>query len=466
MRITKLPVLLFLVLFLGSCQKDISSEPRFSEKAKAAASGSDHGHLVQTKAFPDDVAEKWLDMELRLTWSWSGNPYGLNGDRFLAYLGVALYESVVPGMPAYLSLDDQLNGMPDMPETVPGTAYYWPASANAAMAYLQRAFFTAATPELKRSIDSLEGALNTQYKAAVDAETFARSVAFGTEVARRILEWSKTDGAASAACAYTPSTEVGKWNTTNPITNAKFTPFVPCWGQNRAFVPGSTEGTYEPLPPAYSEDPNSAYYAMVKEVYDASLTLTQAQKDLAKYFLDQPGYPSGTQYIYIFRQVVGDEDMNLAETAVATAQLGLALAEAQRSAWQQKYALLVDRPVRYIREVIGDYIPAAQTWTPLFATPAYPEFPAGHPQTAGAFGEIMETIFGENYAITLHTYDVIGLAPLSFSSFDDLVASVGWARVYSGIHYTYTVEASAKQGAAIAENILEMVDFHKGEGKP
>lgn len=459
MRITKLSFLLLFALFLYSCQKDISHEPLSGEKAKAPAAGKEHGHLVQTKTFSSDVAQDWLDMELRLQWA---NTYALNGARFFAYLGIALYESVVPGMPAYLSLDDQLNGMPDMPETEPGKAYHWPAAANTALAHLMRNFYTR--PEsagLRPSIDSLEAVHNARYQAEVNAETYARSVAFGAEVARRILEWAKADGAANAACAFTTPTDITKWRNVAPNPTGAS---LPCWGQNRMFVAGSTEDIYSPLPPAYSEDPNSAYYTMVKQVYDVSTTLTAEQKIQARYFNDNPGYPGGTHNLAVFRQIMEAEQFPLDQYAVAWAKLGIALAETQIAIWQQKYALLVDRPTRYIREVIGDYIPAAQTWTSYLPMPPYPEYPGGQSQTVGAFAAIMESIFGPDYAFTLRTYEVTGYAPRPYDSFAGLVNDVNWARVYSGYHYVYTVEESAKQGAAIANNILELVDFHKGEG--
>jgi hypothetical protein len=49
-------------------------------------------------------------------------------------------------------------------------------------------------------------------------------------------------------------------------------------------VQGSLTGTESPAPPVYSTDPNSAYFAMVKEVYDVSLTLTADQIATGLYF--------------------------------------------------------------------------------------------------------------------------------------------------------------------------------------
>jgi hypothetical protein len=49
----------------------------------------------------------------------------------------------VPGMPAYQSLSGQLTDFPAMPSTEPGKAYHWAASANAALAEMNRRLFPA-----------------------------------------------------------------------------------------------------------------------------------------------------------------------------------------------------------------------------------------------------------------------------------------------------------------------------------
>ena len=64
-------------------------------------------------------------------------------DRCQAYCGIAAYEAVVNGMPAYQSLEHQLTDFPEMPKTEPGKAYHWAASANAALAEMNRRLFPA-----------------------------------------------------------------------------------------------------------------------------------------------------------------------------------------------------------------------------------------------------------------------------------------------------------------------------------
>jgi hypothetical protein len=278
-------------------------------------------------------------------------------------------------------------------------------------------------------------------------------VNFGKEVALRIFNWSNSDGALTVYSPYMATGGVGSWSPTAPNPTTSSAPF---WGLNRLFVPGSLNGTSSPLPPAYSTDPGSAYFAMVKEVYDISQTLTPAQQATALYFRDNPGFQSGTHYISIFNQVMQNENLSLDRYAVAHAKTGIALAESQIGCWKLKYSILVDRPLKYIRNVMGH-----ATWNPLLSTPPHPEFPSGHSQTGGAFAAAMTSLFGDNYAVTLHTYDNLGMAPRAYNSFFQMVDDIGLSRVYAGIHYKYTCVESAKQGARIANNILNSLQFMK-----
>jgi len=442
---------LLLLLFVNACRKEINeiSEP----SATALKANIDRGHLQQTKTFSSEVARKWQDLQLRILRIGGANIFGMNGNRFFAYTGIGLYEAVVPGMPAYQSLSGQLNSMPPMPSTEPGRAYHWAASANAALAFLNKNFYTNTTAQNIAAMDSLENALSTQYRAEVNAETYERSVAFGRSVAQRIFEWSKTDGSLTTYPAYSAPPGVGLWSPTAPNPTAVFAPY---WGNNRLFVPGSLNGTYSPPPPPYSTDPTSAYYAMVKEVYDISKTLTPQQIATALYFRDNPGFQAGTHYISIFNQVMQQENPQLDFYAVAHAKTGISIAESQIGCWKMKYEMLVDRPVRYIRQVMGH-----TTWSPVLPTPPHPEYPSGHSQTGGAFAAAMNSLFGTSYSITLRTYDNLGMTPRSYNSFDEMVDDIGRSRVYAGIHFTYTCVESAKQGNRIAENILNKLKFLK-----
>ena len=128
------------------------------------------------------------------------------------------------------------------------------------------------------------------------------------------------------------------------------------------------------------------------------------------------------------------------------------------SCWKIKYKEFVDRPIRYIRNVLGH-----ASWNPLFSTPAHPDYPSGHSQNGGAFAAVMTTILGDNYQFTLHTYDNLGMAPRTYNSFDEMAVDVGKSRVYAGIHYTYSCVEGKRMGEKIAANILNTLKFKKDD---
>ena len=450
---TKIFILLVCIIFV-SCQKQIDKPVPLTEE-DATVSNQSHGHLVQTNRFAATVAQKWQDLQNRfLRTPTNANPFGRHGHRWFAYTGIALYEAVVPGMPAYQSLDDQLTDMPDMPETEPGRAYHWPTSANAAVAFMNKKFFTVANVGAANvaSMDSLENALNAEYQSQVNALTFQRSKEFGRTVAERVYNWSTTDGSLATYPPFVPPAPP-QWSNTAPNPTGIADPY---WGNNRLMVQGSTDAIASPLPPAYSTVPGSAYYNMVKEVLDVSQTLTAADSATAYYFRDQPGFQAGTAYVSMFQQVMNIENPQLDFYALAHAKVGIALYESMISCWKIKYTVLLDRPIRYIRTILGH-----STWSPLFPTPGHPDYPSGHSQNGGAFAAVMTTLLGDNYQFTLHTYDNLGMAPRTYNSFDEMAVNVGRSRVLAGIHYTYSCVEGKRMGEKIAQNVLSILKFKK-----
>lgn len=424
----------------------------FSGCAKEPNVSPDNAIVTETKKFSSAVALKWQDLQLRILRQPAGmNPYGLNGVRNFAYCGVALYESVRPGMAGHRSLHGQLADMPAMPAGESGKEYHWAASANAALAYMNKQLFGTTSAANLAAVDSLESALNAEYRAQSSPEIIQRSIDFGKSVAEKIFEWSKTDGSLSVRPAFVPPTGVGIWSNTAPNPTGVLAPY---WGSNRLFVTGSVVNTASPLPPPYSTDPASAYYAMVKEVYDVSQTLTPAQAATALYFRDSPGYPSGAHYVSIFYELMAEAKKGLDEYAVAHVKTGIPLNDALIGCWDIKYKVLVERPVRYIRNVMGH-----TAWSPLIGTPPHPDYPSGHSQAGGAFATAMTSLFGRSHQFTIRTYDYLGMAPRIYSSFDELADDIGRSRIYAGIHYTYSCVEGKKQGMKIATNVLSALKF-------
>jgi hypothetical protein len=441
------------LILLISARKESESINESESKTLFFVSSASEGHSALTNTYSSDVVLQWMKMQLELIRTSSPFIGGLPTSRPFAYAAIALYEAVVPGMPGYRSLSGQLTDMPPMPKADPKLAYHWPTCANAALAAMNGNFFPNTSDVNKAAVSSLENDLNKAYQLETDQPTFRRSVDFGKAVAKLIFDWSKTDGYATHINkAYTPPEGPGLWAPTPPGHAPAFGPY---WGNHRLFVAGSLDGTSPPAPPTYSEDPSSDYYKMVKEVYDISQTLTPDETALALFYRDYPGFGDG-HYISILKQLLEKKQPTLDFTAMVCAKTSIACVDAGIGCWKTKFRYNQERPVRYVREVLGH-----REWKPLFDTPPFPDFPSGHSTIAGSFGEILEDFFGNNYPFTDHTYDYLGMKPRSYNSFQELVEEIGDSRVYAGIHYPYSCKVATEQGKKIAQNIKSTLKFRK-----
>jgi hypothetical protein len=461
----RLVMLMLVLITFGACQKKEISAP---EEIAAARGRNDdaNGHLQQTKTFSSEVVKKWLAVQTAMLYRLSGNPFGLNPGRYMAYTGVALYESVVPGMPAYQSLQGQLTDMPEMPVTTPGFAYHWPTSAHAALATMTKKFFSTTTAYNQQAVTNLENELNAQYRAEAGDEVFERSFAFGKEIADRIFNWSVTDNANWPTVAYQlPTAFPGMWQPEVPGGAIGF----PYWGYNRLMVPGSIDHTVSPPPPPYSTNPASAYYAQYNEVYQVSKNLTSQQKLIARYYNDvNPGYPAGAHYISILKQVIEQFNPALDKAALTYAKTGISLFDATTGSFKAKFTYLNERPFQYIRSVIAPG--ASPAWQPFIPTPPYPDFPSNHAVFSASVAYALNTLYGSQTPFTNKTYEGVmvdlGSGPVNlgtrqYDSFDAMSQEIGISRLYGGIHIRYSIEEGWKQGKKIAQNVDSKLKFMK-----
>jgi hypothetical protein len=115
------------------------------------------------------------------------------------------------------------------------------------------------------------------------------------------------------------------------------------------------------------------------------------------------------------------------------------------------------RPITAIRETADDGNPATTpdpTWTPLFATPAHPDYTSGHSCVSGAATAILAHEFGDHTRFDVTSDLMIGVTR-SFHSFTDALEEVKNARVFAGIHFRTACDDGANLGKAVAEYVLE-----------
>lgn len=409
-----------------------------------------------TNAYSSYVVQSWIELTLKLTKETEGFTPPVAA-RVYGYSGLALYESVRPGMNGYKSLEGQITDFKigTVPQIEEGQEYHWAAVANATLStFLQQCFRTTTQDNLKR-IYELEEQYNTRFSQQTSPEILNRSIEHGKAVAKAILKYTGSDGQAECHNQNFPNSYQvpigeGFWVPTDKNTPI---PLQPYWGKVRPFLQQNVDGTLPPPPPAYSTDKNSAFYKEALEVYEAANNLTEEQKTIAEFWSDDPvntATPPGHSYS-IMLQILQQEQANLALAAEVYAKLGMGIHDAFISCWNAKYHYNLVRPITFIHNHIDP------NWSIALATPPFPEYTSGHSVQAGATAEILTNLFGDDYTFLDKTHmdrtDIDG-RPRAFSSFYDFADEAAISRLYGGIHYRAAIDVGLEQGVQVGKNIL------------
>jgi hypothetical protein len=249
----------------------------------------------------------------------------------------------------------------------------------------------------------------------------------------------------------------GLWEPTPPNLAKAVGPF---WGNDRPIIAGSGDNAQPAAPLSYSEDPTSAFYQMVNDLYTASKNLTTDQKNWALFWRDVPGVTTPGHWLSIIQQVISQTHSHLDKAAMTYAMVGICLMDANISVMKTKYTYNLVRPVTYIRKVIGD-----ATWVSFIPTPAHPEYSSAHSVVSAAASEALTAIYGNVGPFTDHTYDYLGFPARTFNTFPDIAVDAGNSRFYGGIHYQPSINTGITQGKAVAANILKVLTLSAEQKK-
>jgi hypothetical protein len=412
-------------------------------------------------AYSSGVVYDWFALALQLIQQTPGFSPPVAA-RALGYMGLSLYESVVPGMPGHQSLAGQLNELSSLPWAQPDEPLHWPTVANASLATMVRMMFPTATPENKARIDLLERNLPLKYTQDFDPNSITpdisnRSETFGKLMGMAIMTWARTDGGHEAwgpvrrtRAIYVAPSGAGKWSATPPAFAA---PLLPYWGENRPFVMKTAADCPAPPPPVYSEEPGSAFYKDGLEVYKIATAATQEQRQFALYWADDAGKtptPAG-HWAYITNDLLKARKADLGTAAETFARLNIAMSDAFVAAWYTKYKLNVLRPVTYVQLV------ADSNWFPtLLPTPPFPDYPSGHSVQSSAAQAVLNKLFGANTEFVDNTHNDRGWGPRTFKSFKAAADEAAISRLYAGIHYRFATDGGKPQGQCVADKVLAL----------
>jgi hypothetical protein len=373
--------------------------------------------------------------------------------RAFAYTALIAYEATAIGSDRLGTLAGQVTALPPPPPREAGASYDEAAILHAALSRAVDVYFANTGPTGQRAKAALTRQIEKVLADGSDPETLARSAAYGLALAEAIIAASADDGGAVVEnmgfpLTYTLGGEPQDWVPTNLI-QLQQSPLLPDWGKNRPLVLPDPEACPLPPPPAYSEDPASPFHAEAMEVYQASQSLTEEQKLIARFWSDDPMLsptPPG-HWVAIIFQIAQRDSLPIDVQVDALVRLGLAVSDGFIVNWRDKYRYDLLRPVTYIRRVID---PA---WEPLLITPPFPEYPSGHSTQSGAVAQVLSQVFGAPFAFTDSTHEADGLAPRDFPDFWTAAREAGISRLYGGIHFRAAIDLGLDQGACVGDYV-------------
>jgi PAP2 superfamily len=190
----------------------------------------------------------------------------------------------------------------------------------------------------------------------------------------------------------------------------------------------------------------------------ATSTLRTADQSVAAWFWNSatPGYLWNRVAVSLLEDDHHRHRRSLLKSARVLALLNLAMADAAIACWEAKYSFVFWRPISAIPLADTDDNPATAadaTWTPLFATPAHPEYPSGHSTQSGAGAAVLARLFGDNVRITLDSDLLLGVTR-SFHGFERALREIKEARIFAGIHFRSACDDGQAIGEAVANEVL------------
>jgi hypothetical protein len=250
-------------------------------------------------------------------------------------------------------------------------------------------------------------------------------------------------------------------------------------------VPGSAPGQWRPAPPAFAVDPvswvanvrpfliprgdlfrsdgpnaltSAAYAADYNEIKSVgsltSTTRTADETDAAIWWQDH----GAALYNRILRNIASGQGLDISGAARMLAMTDLAGADAMINCWNDKYHYSFWRPITAIRLGDTDGNPATvadPSWTPLLATPAFPDHPSGHSCEAGAIFNTLQAFFGTD-KIAFSAFSNNSGTTRSFARFSNALKEVLDARVWGGIHF----RTADMQGSVIGLKVSHYLVKH------
>jgi hypothetical protein len=304
-------------------------------------------------------------------------------------------------------------------------------------------------------------ALDLDLKASLqgikDGDAKTAGIMVGQIAAQNILAARANDGS-NKTVPYNVILEPGAWQPTPPAYGA---PLTPQWPLVTPFCLQSAS-QFRPLPPPALTSPEyTAAFNQIKDLGSFSSTTRTADQTAAALFWQGTTTPNSTpvgQWNDIAEEVAVAKGNTLVQNARLFALLNLTGEDDHLACFEAKYTYNFWRPVTAIRAADTTGNPdtvADPNWTPLFATPSHPSYPAAHATFSTSCATALGLFFGTDAIPISLSWEGLPGVTRSFDSFSAAAHEAGQSRIWAGIHWAFDVAAGETQGAAVATYIFQ-----------
>jgi membrane-associated phospholipid phosphatase len=416
------------------------------------------------KEIPDyEVAAQWADMTLYITKNTPANSPTF-ASRCLGYMGLAQYEAVVHGTSDHKSLAGQLNQLESLPVPNSNDSHNWLMVLNRTQSELLKSLYLQTSKQNKLKIDSLENRIQKILEKNENRKTITKSIAYGSELAKALFDWSKTDGGHRGYLKnfdqdFNREPFPGSWKPPLFAQSFSHKPLHSFWGENRTFAP---QNTSLELPEYIEYDPveGSEYYNQFLSVYQKKNNLTLEEKEAAIWWSDDPDvtFSPGGHLYYITNSLIRRNKPNILLSAKTFALVGMSVADAFIKCWKWKYHFFSERPNTFVPEFID------KKWESFWPDPPFPSFPSGHAIQASAavtallnsFENNIEFIDSAHVGRERDRIRNVEFKARSYSSIWGIAQETADSRFYGGIHTPQDNEVGLEQGTIIGKNIINL----------
>jgi membrane-associated phospholipid phosphatase len=347
-----------------------------------------------------------------------------------------------------------LNGLTGRPKPEAGQRYDWLVAGTTA--FYKTAYAFVFTKSLFQQYwDSIETDLRKRH---VEPDVYARSIAYGQQVAAWILEWAKGDHylETRGMQRFTPSGKPGTWQQTGPEYMEAVEPY---WNHIRTMTLIRPDQFLIPEPASFT---SQRFAEERKEVSETGKNLTDEQRACAAFWDCNPfavttvGHlvysvkkiSPGGHWIGVTGMVIGLEKQALVPALYAYSLVAIALFDGFIAAWDEKYRTNYIRPITAIQQA------GLPVWQPMLQTPPFPEYPSAHSVISMAVAVVLTGLYGDNYHYTDVIEEPYGLPERKFTSFIQASSEAAVSRLYGGIHFREAIENGSQLGREIGNQIV------------